>query len=182
MRAVRVERIARLIGRRQHLDVESLEQRARTELRATRAARRSGRRRAARSRRRAGPGRRTDRAARDRTTPRSACRGTGDSARRIAARSCAGRLSTGVPSRVGIPSDSIEHAARVEHPEDVVIRDDQERGRLGKRRVVGQERRVDVPVRADEREARGSPRRDSARPSRMLGSGSKNRSSCSRSG
>jgi len=47
------------------------------------------------------------------------------------------------------------HAARVQHPEDVVVRDDEERGGFGERRVVGEERGLDVSVRTDEGELAG---------------------------
>jgi hypothetical protein len=46
-------------------------------------------------------------------------------------------------------------AARVQQPEDVVIRNDEERGRLGKRRILVEQRGVDVPVRADEGQLAG---------------------------
>ena len=41
--------------------------------------------------------------------------------------------------------------ARIEHPQDVVIRRDEERGGVRERRVLREQLRVDVAVRADER-------------------------------
>ena len=50
------------------------------------------------------------------------------------------------------------HALRVEHAEDVVVGDDQQIGRAAERVVrVGEHARVDVAVRADQRQARHLP-------------------------
>ncbi len=46
------------------------------------------------------------------------------------------------------------HALRVQHPHEVVIRHDDQRRRVWKRRVLGEHPRVDMPVRAHQREIR----------------------------
>src|SRR5258708_29709900 len=58
--------------------------------------------------------------------------------------------------RRSIPARDAErferNAARIQHAQDIVIRDDDQRRRLGKGAVLGEEARVYVPVRTDERE------------------------------
>src|SRR5690348_15060858 len=44
------------------------------------------------------------------------------------------------------------HTLAVQHPEDVVIRDDQQRRRIGERLVVGEPSRIGMAVRTDDRQ------------------------------
>ena len=60
--------------------------------------------------------------------------------------------STGFAVAVGNPKGIERDALRVEHPEDVVVGNDQQGGRFRKWLIPGEHTGIDVPVRADERQ------------------------------
>ncbi len=163
------QRIERRFGRRDDLDVEALEQRARAE----------GRLRQARvdavevtvRRFRGQPLVDAEHRVERMVEP---------DARRRAAEEMVAR-GEGVPylARVAVGRRAIaarnaeffeRHALAVQHPENVVIRRDEQRGRVGERRVVGKPLRIGVAVRAHDRQGRNR-RVEAARevPRRRIG-------------
>src|SRR5689334_21845511 len=77
-------------------------------------------------------------------------RGTDDSWRRRCARPFAGRARWPSWDLAWDAERLHGDTLRVEHPEQVVVRCDQQSGRLGKGPILRQERRIDVAMRADQ--------------------------------
>ncbi len=94
------------------------------------------------------------------------CRGRRGSALANVRQIVRGSCSTGEPSRRGMPRSSRRDSLAVEHAEHVVVRRDEERGRIREWRVVGEPLRIGVAVRAHDREtghSRVEPARQRAR-------------------
>ena len=97
-------------------------------------------------------------------TSASSCRSQQPLGRAAEQRHVLGEAPPDAP-RVGLDRRPVErrhaqrlerHALRVEHPRHVVIGDDEQRGRIRERRVLGEDARIDVAVRTDEGQARGA--------------------------